>query len=136
MIGITREYGNIRGPIAKSTTPRSQTATVLYTVTGTVEILLYGICTTSIDNGNVKVEVGVANATASIIDQTTGETIDANHVWVDTGPAECESLPSWKVIAAGADIIETVSGAAASAGAITYYCYWRPVSAGADLVAA
>lgn len=134
---INRALKGALGPILKSTTPRSAEATDLYVVTGTVEVLIYGICTTSLTSHNGStVEVGVANATASLIAQTLGTLIDQDHVWASATLAECVDLPDWRIIAAGADIIETVATDVIDAGAITYYCYWKPISAGAILVAA
>jgi len=40
------------------------------------------------------------------------------------------------IIASGQDIIETIGAADITAGALTYYCFWRPLSDDGLVVAA
>lgn len=109
----------------------------LFTVTGTVMAVVFGHCTTNLDGASATLEVGVTNNTAAIIAQTTATDIDAGEVWRDTGPAVgVETLNDPLVIVGGADIIETVGTANITAGVITYYCIWYPLSADGNVVAA
>lgn len=109
----------------------------LFTVTGTVMVVTFGHCTTLLDGATATVEVGVASNTAAIIAQTTATDIDAGEVWRDATPAVgVELLNDPMVIVGGADIIETCATANVTAGVITYYCLWLPLSADGDVTAA
>lgn len=109
----------------------------LFTVTGTVMAVVFGHCTVDLVGASATLEVGVASNTAGIIAQTTGTDIDAGEVWRDATPAVgVEVLNDPQVVVGGADIIETVGTANLTAGAITYYCLWLPLSADGNVVAA
>ena len=122
----------------KTVTPGDVGATTLFTVTGEVEAIVVGYIDTTVTSsgGTLKLEVGVTGATASLIAQAAEADLIAGDAWVDATPATVVSKPSAKVIANGANIIQTVSGEAAIAGQVTYYCYWRPLSANGKVVAA
>lgn len=108
----------------------------LFTVTGTVLVTIFGVCTVNLAGAGATLEVGITGNTAALIAQTTGTDIDANTIWVDTGPATVEALPSTQILTNGTDIIQTAGTANITAGAITYYCLWRPLSTGSSVVAA
>lgn len=108
----------------------------LFTVTGDVLVRVFGVCTTLLAGASATLEVGVAGDTASLIAQTTATDIDANEVWVDAVPGFNQSLPTTQIIAQGADIIQTVGTANITAGVITYYCAWRPLSDASSVVVA
>lgn len=109
----------------------------LFTVTGTVMAIVFGHCTTLLASTSGTLEVGVAGNTAALIAQTTATDIDAGEVWRDAAPAVgAEALNDPLVIVGGADIIETVATANITAGVITYYCLWMPLSADGNVVAA
>jgi len=123
---------NARGDIDGTGNPAT-----LFTVTGTVMAVVFGHCTTNLDGATGTVEVGVTGNTAAIIAQTTATDIDAGEVWRDTGPAlGVELLNDPQVIVGGADIIETCGTANVTAGVITYYCLWLPLSSDGDVTAA
>jgi len=108
----------------------------LFTVTGEVEVTVIGyidVAPTSI--GALTLEVGVAGATAGLIAQTGKAVLLIDLLWIDATPAVLITKPSNKVIANGADIIHTIAGADATAGQITYYCWWRPLSSDGNVVA-
>lgn len=113
-------------------------ATTLFTVTGVVAVRVFAVCSTLLDEAGATatIEVGIAGNTAALIAQTNAVEIDANEIWVDTAPATIEALPAEKIIGAGQDIIQTIATQAISAGVLTYYCLWIPISSTADLVAA
>jgi len=73
---------------------------------------------------------------ASLIAQTTATDIDANEVWIDTAPATVEALPGDKILTNGTDIIQTVATDTVTAGAITFYCIWTPLSSSANITSA
>jgi hypothetical protein len=72
---------------------------------------------------------------ASTIDNTQ---FAATDVWVDSTPAnDVEAVSSnWFVVGGGADITVTRSADDITAGSITFYCQWIPISVGATVVAA
>lgn len=111
--------------------------TTLFTVTGTVMVVVFGHCKTDLAGASATIEVGVAGNTAGIIAQTTGTDIDATEVWRDATPAVLvEALNDPLVIVGGGDIIETVATANLTGGVIDYYCLWFPLSADGNVVAA
>lgn len=113
-------------------------ATTLFTVTGAVVVRLFGVCTTLLDEAGATatIEAGISGNTAALIAQTNAVDIDANEVWVDNAPATIEALPSHKIIGNGQDIIQTIATQAISAGVLTYYCLWSPISSDGNVVAA
>ena len=113
--------------------------TTLFTVTGDVILRIIAICKTNLAGATATLEVGVSGDTASLIAQTTATDIDANDVWHDATPdasKELDSVSAAHIISIGQDIIQTVGTADITAGAITYYCQWRPLSDDSNVVAA
>lgn len=109
-------------------------ATTLFTVTGTVAVRIFAVCSGSLTGATATTEVGVSGNTAALIAQTTATNITNGKVWVDTGPASVELLPSHAVVAA--NITQTIATAAVSGGTLTYYCVWNPISTDGNVVAA
>ena len=109
--------------------------TTLFTVTGTVIVNIFAVCSTDL-TGSGTIEVGISGNTAALIAQTTGTAIDANEVWVDTAPATVEAPLTDKILTAGTDIIQTIATDTLTAGVLTYYCFWNPVSSDGLVVAA
>ena len=54
-------------------------ATNLFTITGTVALQIFGVCSVNIA-GSGTIEVGIAGVTAGLIAQTTGTDIDADKI--------------------------------------------------------
>ena len=106
-----------------------QAAHTLFTVTGDVLVRVFGVCGTNIAGAGT-MEVGVVGNTAGIIAQIADATnLDAGEVWVDATPAVgAEALPSTFIVTNGADIILTIGTADLTAGVVTFYCLWRPLS--------
>lgn len=112
-------------------------AKTLFTVTGDVWARVYGVCSADLTSGgSATMEVGIVGATALIIAQTTATAIDTGEVWYDNTPVLVGTLPSWKIIPAGADIIQTIGTTTVTGGTLNYYCHWLPISDGASVVAA
>lgn len=109
-------------------------ATTLFTVTGKVAVRLFGIVSGADLTGTGTLEAGIAGNTAALLAQTTGTALDVGEFWVDTGPATVEALPSLQLVAS--DIIQTIASNTITAGTITYYCLWFPISADGNVVAA
>jgi len=109
----------------------------LFTVTGDVLATVFAVCGTTLTSGaGSTIEVGIAGNIASLIAQTTATDIDANEVWIDTAPATVEALPGDKILTNGTDIIQTVATDTVTAGAITFYCIWTPLSSSANITSA
>ena len=108
----------------------------LFTVTGEVEVIVIGYIDVAVTGVNLTLEVGVATATAGLIALTAVGALLIDLLWVDAAPAVLVAKPATNVIANGADIIHTIRTGAATAGAITYYCWWRALSTDGNVVAA
>ena len=115
----------------------------LFTVTGDVIITLTSTCQTSLEGGSATLKVGISDISNGILTSITATFYDADHSWSETGgtntvinadPGGANS--GVKLIAGGQDIIQTVGAANITAGAITYYCFWRPLSSDGNIVAA
>lgn len=97
-------------------------ATNLFTITGTVALRIFGVCSTLLDSdGAATIEVGIAGATAGLIAQTTATNIDADEIWIDNAPAKIETLPSLSILK-DQTIIQTIATETIKAGVLTYYC--------------
>ena len=108
----------------------------LFTVTGEVMIRVFGHCTTLLGDGGDTgtVEIGISGNTASLIAQTTATDINANEIWVDTGPATVESLPAYSILVNGTDIELLCGTEDITSGVIDFYAYWIPISTDGNVV--
>lgn len=118
----------------------------LFTVTGDVLARVYAVIPTAITStlNNGTLAIGVLGATAALLAATTadGTNFPDNSVWAgDTSPTvACEALSAialtWALMTNGADIIATIATNSMTAGAITFYCEYIPLSSGGAVVAA
>jgi len=109
----------------------------LFTVTGVVEMKLFGVCTVNLAGNTATLEVGTAISTAGLIAQTTATDIDANEIWHDSTPdasIELFTIASTKIVTQ--NVIETVGTASITAGNIYYVCLWAPLTPGSTVVSA
>lgn len=109
-------------------------ATTLFTVTGTVAVRIFALCSSDLTGASATLEVGISGNTAALIAQTTGTTIDTGEFWATTSPATVLALPALTLVAA--DIIQTIATQAVTGGVLTYYCVWSPISSDGNVVAA
>ena len=109
-------------------------ATTLFTVTGVVALRIFGKVSGADLTGSGTLEVGISGNTAALLAQTTGTALDIGEFWIDNGPATIETLPSQQLV--GADVIQTIGTNTITAGTITYYCLWNPISDDGNVVAA
>ena len=107
-------------------------ATNLFAITGTVALRIFGVCSVNL-TGSGTIEVGIAGNTAGLIAQTTGTDIDADEIWIDNAPAKIETLPSLSILT-NQTIIQTIGTNTITAGTLTYYCCWTPISSSASVV--
>lgn len=111
--------------------------TTLFTVTGVVAVRLFGVVSGTNITGSGTIEAGIAGNTAALLAQTTGTDLDVGDIWIDaSAPATVEALPALSILAAGTDIIQTIATDTLTAGTLTYYCLWFPISSDGNLVAA
>lgn len=137
-------YGSMGANLARKTITFSNTgpgAETLYTVTGDVIVKLIGVCTADLIDaaGGGTVEVGLSGATAAIIAQTTTTAVDAREIWHDNSPdSEIEALSVFReyIITDGNDVILTIGTQDVDSGALVFYCFWIPLSADGNVVAA
>jgi hypothetical protein len=111
--------------------------TTLFTVTGTVAVRVFGVCGLTLV-GAATLEVGISGATAVILAQIAdATTLATDEIYTDATPTtKVEALPGILIIGAGQDIIQTIGSTAITAGQLTYYCLWTPISSDGNVVAA
>ena len=119
----------------------AQGAFTIYTVTGDVEVRLYGLCQVLMNSaGAATIELGIAGNTDALVAQTTATDLDQYETWQDAGPeANPGAVPldaRGFVIANGANVILTVATADLTAGDIDFVCRWWPISVNGAVVAA
>lgn len=110
----------------------------IFTVTGDVLVEVIGVVKTTLVGAGT-LEVGVTDATASILAQVSdATTLAVNEFWgADATVSLAEGFTStFHGIGGGLDIIGTVGTANITAGVIDFYVLWRPLSDDANIVAA
>jgi hypothetical protein len=114
----------------------------LFTVTGAVLCRVYGIVGTTAfaSTGSTgTLAIGIAGTTGLLIAATTanGTNLVANTPWFTTAPTILGVALSAEVLTFdmvnGANIILTIATNSMTAGSITMYCDWIPVSSGATV---
>lgn len=112
-------------------------ATTLFTVTGCVAVQVFGVCGLTLV-GAATLEVGIVGATAIVLAQIAdATTLATDEIYTDATPTtKVEALPNKLVIGNGQDIIQTIGSTAITAGVLTYYCIWAPISSDGNIVAA
>ena len=99
-------------------------------VTGVVSVQLFATCGVDlVSAGGGTLEVGTALSTAGLIAQTTGTDLDVGDIWHDNAPdasIELTSVVTAKIVTQ--DINYKIGTADISAGAVTFYILWSPIS--------
>lgn len=108
----------------------------LFTVTGEVEVIVIGYIDTAVTGVGLTLEVGVTGDPVGLIAQTAVGNLLIDLLWVDATPAVIVTKPGWKTIANSLNIQHVIRTAAATAGKITYYCWWRPLSNDGNVLSA
>jgi hypothetical protein len=88
--------------------------------------------------GGAKLSLGFTGAVAALIALTLTADIDANEFWVDTGPdAIWVAVPTLlKAFVTDTNIIIDATVQDSDSGTLDLVCYWKPLSADGNLVAA
>lgn len=109
-------------------------AHTLFTVTGSVLATVWAECSVDV-TGSGTGEVGVTGNTAALIAQTTGTAIDAGEVWQNATPTVGigAALGNARPITNGLDILLTIATDTFTAGVVTFFCTYRPVTSGAKI---
>lgn len=110
-------------------------ATTLFTITGVVAVRLFAIASGTDLTGSGTLEAGIAGNTAALLAQVAATALDVGEVWTDNAPSTVEALPAMQILS-GTNIIQTIGTDTVTAGTLTYYCNWFPLSSGASVVAA
>lgn len=114
----------------------------IFTVTGDVLLTCWGAVTTAMTStgANGTLALGFSGGTGDLIAATTVDgTIlhTAKFIWASNAGAKLSyPLPgtsSWYAVS-GSNVILTVATNSMSAGGMTIYCAWIPISAGATVV--
>ena len=102
----------------------------LFTVTGDVLLTVFGVCTTNMAGSGADFEVGVTGNTAGLIAQIADvEDLDAGDVYIDATPeVGIAAIPGMQIVNGGLDVLLKITGTAVTAGVVTFYCLWRPLS--------
>jgi hypothetical protein len=111
----------------------------LFTITGAVYALIVGICTEDLTEAGATatIEVGVAGDTACLIAQVNAVNIDNGELWFDATPANHEVLAGiGGAFLYGTTVIATVGVQNVTDGTLTFACFWTPLSANGNVVAA
>ena len=107
-------------------------------VTGVVAMQLIGVCTVDfVSGGGGTLEVGTALSTAGLIAQATATDLDVGDIWHDATPdasIELVTVATAKIVTQ--DVNYVVGTADISAGAITWYILWSPISDDGNVVLA
>lgn len=112
-------------------------ASVLFTVTGNVVVRVFAKCTSDLTSGGAStIEVGITGNTASLIALTTATGIDDGEIWLDTGAATVEALPTQNILVGGTDISQKITDFTITGGVLTFYCLWFPLDEDSSVVAA
>jgi len=112
-------------------------AKTLFTVTGCVSVRVFGVCGLTLE-GAATLEVGIVGATAIVLAQIANATdLATDEIYVDATPTtKVEALPNQLIIGNGQDIIQTIGSTALTAGQLTYYCMWAPISEDGNVASA
>jgi hypothetical protein len=107
----------------------------LFTVSGDVEVKVWGDVTTDWTAHADTASVGTADSAALIIAATAANTIDIDDVWTSAAVADVAASPNTFIVGNGTTV--TLTGTANIVGGVTnFHCYWRPLSAGGTVVSA
>ena len=109
----------------------------IFEVEGTVAMKVLAVCSTALEGASATISVGTALTPAGLIASTTATNLIANEIWHDATPdasIELTSVLTEKIVSQ--DVIGSIATANITAGVVTFYCYWRPLTDGASVTAA
>jgi hypothetical protein len=128
--GTTNDPGDFDGTGSPQT---------LFTVTGQCLVAVIAECSTTLTGASATLRVGNSTTNTRYLPSTTGTTITAGKTLDLSGLVSAGTAPNTTPNQVAFDseaIIATVGTADITAGVVTYYCFWKPLSAGAHVTAA
>lgn len=107
----------------------------LLTVTGSVFLNVFALCTEDLAGASATIEIGTATSTACLCDQVVGTTID-NHMTYHEGNLGVGANVASHSHSMDEDIILTIGTADLTNGTLEIYFNWTPLSEGSNAVIA
>lgn len=110
----------------------------LFTVTGQCLVAVIAVCSTTLTGASGTMSVGVTGSVTRFLPTTTGTTITAGRTVDITGLVAAGTAPVItpnQATTNGQVIIGTTATADITAGVLTFYCFYKPLSVGATVVA-
>lgn len=108
----------------------------IFTVTGAAHVVVVAHCEESLTGATATISLGTDDVVACLIGVTTATNIDADMIWFDDSPAECESMTSL----GGAWVCDHISYdvlvAPIDGGVLNFVCFWTPMTENATVVSA
>lgn len=140
LVATSKQYGD-GFLVAKQITYTGAVSYAAFTVTGLVAVQIVGYQTTILTGHGDSTSVGTAASAAGLIAATPASTLraaGAGAIWVDNTPAKFESaaFPATRHIIGDGQDIAVVGTANIAAGVVMLYCFWKPLSADGNVVAA
>lgn len=109
--------------------------TTLFTVTGSVCLNVSALCTSSLTSGGAAtIAVGTATSTACLANQVTATTVTNHMVYHDAILAVGSTVSNLHIL--NEDVIQTIGTTTITGGTLIFFCYWTPLSADGNVVAA
>jgi hypothetical protein len=140
LVATSKQFGD-GYLVSKQITYAGEVSYDAFTVTGLVAVQIVGYQTTVLTDHGDSTSVGTATSAAGLIAATPASTLRAagvGAIWIDNTPAKFESaglVATRHLIGAGEDIA-VVGTANITGGVIMLHCFWKPLSADGNVVAA
>lgn len=111
-------------------------ATTLFTVTGTVALNVYALCTADLTSGgSATIEIGTATSTAALANQVVATTIDNHEVYSNSTLAVGGAVAGYTHVV-NESVIQTIGTTTITGGTLVIYCNWIPLSEDGNVEAA
>lgn len=110
-------------------------ATTLFTVSGLVAMRVFAVVSGVDLTGSGTLEIGIAGNTAALLAQVNATALDVGEIWTDSVPSTVEALPALQLIS-GTNVIQTIATDTVTAGTLTFYCAWFPLTPSASVTVA
>ena len=108
----------------------------LFSVTGVVEVNVFGFCTADlVSAGGGTLKVGTATSTATLCSQQNATAITNHEVWHNSSLAVGANVAA-HLHPVNENVILTIATGAVTAGTLTFYVNWVPVSSDGNLTVA
>ncbi len=140
LLNASRQYGD-GFLVSKQITYTGAVSYAAFTVTGLVAVQIVGYQTTILTDHVDSTSVGTATSAGGLIVATPANTLRAagvGAIWVDATPAKFESalFPATRHLIGAGEDIAVVGTANITGGVVLLHCFWKPISADGNLVAA